>query len=176
MAIDYLGFPIMWSSEFGKDLTDSGDIAAPRKGRPSGLSDGELCTRREQFGQIFEGGWSDIYRELQRCKKPDDLIRIFAPIASPQTWWPEPLSIFCRSSSESASGATLRRIRAELRSVVEPLCTAEQSKRQAEEHLHQTISALENARGSNRRMVKRARKNKRKEAWKAEVPYQPLAK
>jgi hypothetical protein len=176
MAIDHIGFPIMWSPEFGKDLTDSDEIVAPRRGRPTGLSDAELHTRRDQFVQIFEGAWFDIYRELQRCKKPDDLIRIFTPIANPQTWWHEPLGIFCRSSSESASGATLRRVRAELRSVVEPLYTAELSKRQAEEQLNQTNSALANARGSNRRMVKRARKKKRKEAWKAEVPYQPLAK
>jgi hypothetical protein len=176
VAIDYLNFPIMWSSEFGKDLTDSDDIVAPRRGRPTGLSDAQLYTRRDQFVQIFEGAWFDIYRELQRCKKPDDLIRIFTPIANPQTWSHEPLGIFCRSSSESASGATLRRVRGELRSVVEPLYTAELSKRRAEEQLHQTNSALANARGSDRRMVKRARKKKRKEAWKAEVPYRPLAK
>lgn len=176
MAIGDLGFPIMWSSGFEKDLTDSHDIVAPRRGRPTGLSDAQLHTRRDQFVQIFEGAWFDIYRELQRCKKPDDLIRIFTPVAKPQTWWHEPLGIFCRASSESASSAALRRVRAELRSVVEPLYRAELLKRGAEEQLHQTNSALANARGSNRRMVKRGRKMKRKEAWKAEVAYRPLAK
>src|SRR5216684_2059717 len=174
--MNYLNVPIMWSSEFGRDLTDSDDMVAPRRGRPTGLSDAQLHTRRDQFVQIFEGAWFDIYRELQRCKKPDDLIRILTPIASPQTWWHEPLGIFCRSSSESASGATLRRVRAELRALAEPLYSADASKRRAEEQLHQTNSALANARGSNRRMVKRARKKKRKEAWKAEVPYRPLAR
>jgi hypothetical protein len=176
VAIGDLALPITWSSEFVRDLTDSDDIAAPRRGRPTGLSDAQLHNRRDQFVQIFEGGWVDIYRELQRCKKPDDLIRIFTLIANPQTWWHEPLSIFCRSSSESASGATLRRLRTELRAVVEPLYRAEQSKRQAKEQLDQASWALAQAHGSNRRMVKRARKKKRKEAWKAEVPYRPLAK
>ena len=157
-------------------LTDSDEIVARPRGRHSGLTDDQLHNQRDQFVQIFEGAWSDIYRELRRCKKPDDLIRIFTPIANPQTWYHGPLGIFCRSSSESASGTAVRRVRAELRSVVEPLYKAEQSKRQAEEQLQQANWALAQARGSNRRMVKRARKKKRKEAWKVEMPYRPLAK
>lgn len=175
MAIGDLSLPIMWSSMLQGHLTASDEIVARRRGRHSGLTDDQLHNQRDQFVQIFEGAWSDIYRELRRCKKPDDLIRIFTPIANPQTWYHGPLGIFCRSSSESASGTALRRVRAELRSVVEPLYKAEESKRQAEEQLHQANWALAQARGSNRRMVKRARKNKRKEAWKAEVPYRPLA-
>ena len=176
MAIEYPDFSIVWSSESVKDLTDSPEIAARHRGRRSGLTDDELHNRRDQFVQIFEGAWFDVYPELRRCKKPDDLVRIFKLIADPQTWWPERLNIFCRSSSESASGAVLRSVRAGLRSVVEPLYNAEQSKRQAEEELHRTNSALANARGSNRRMVKRLRKKQRKEASKAEVAYRPLAK
>ncbi|SRR6266849_1522301 len=84
MAIDNFSFPIMWSSEFARDLTDSDDIVAPRRGRPTGLTDDQLHDRRHQFVQIFEGAWFDIYRELQRCKKPDDLIRIFTPVPTPK--------------------------------------------------------------------------------------------
>jgi len=176
MAIDDLSLPIMWSSMLQGHLTDSDETVARRRGRRSGLNDDELHARRDQFVQIFEGAWFDIYRELQRCKKPDDLICIFTPIANPQTWWHEPLAIFCRSSSESASAATLRRVRAELRGLAEPLCRADESKRHTEEQLHQTNWALAQAHGGSRRMVRRARKKKRKEAWKAEVPYRPLAK
>src|SRR5258708_1588279 len=131
----------MWSSKFRGDLTDSDEIVALRRGRRSGLSDAQLHTQRDQLVQIFEGTWSDIYRELQRCKKVDDLIRIFIPLADPKTWFHGPLSIFCRSSSESASGATLRRVRAELRALAEPLYHADESKRRAEEQLHQANSA-----------------------------------
>jgi hypothetical protein len=62
-----------------------------------------------------------------------------------------------------------------MRSVVEPLYRAEQSKRQAEEQLHQANWSLAQARGSSRRMVKGLRKEKRKQAWKAEVAYRSLA-
>jgi hypothetical protein len=174
MAIDDFSLPITWSSGLNEDLADSENIAPPR-GRRSELSDAQLQSQRSQLLQIFEGTWSDIYRELQRCKKPDDLIRVFTPITDPKIWFHGPISIFCRSSSESASGATLRRVRAELRSVVQRLYMAELSKRLAEEKLHQADWALAQARGSNRRRVKRGRKKKRKEAWKAEVPYRPLA-
>jgi hypothetical protein len=175
MAIDDFGMPITWSSEVIEGLADS-EIGAPRRGRRSELSDAQLHSQRAQLVQIFEGTWSDIYRELQKCKKPDDLISIFAPIANPKIWFHGPISIFCRSSSESASGATLRRVRAELRSVVELLYKAELLKRRAEDQLHQTSAAFANARGSIRRTVKRARKKRRKEAWEVEVPYRPLAK
>ncbi len=176
MATNNFSLPIMWSSEFPPDLTDSGEIVTRRRGRRSGLTDDRLHYQRDQFVQIFEGTWSDIYRELQRCKKPDDLIRIFTPVAHPQTWFAERISIFCRPSSESASGATLRRVRAELRALAQPLYHADESKRRAEEQLHQANWALAQARGSSRRMVKRARKNKRKQFWKAQEQYPPLAK
>ena len=164
MAISDFNFPIMWSSKLRGGLTDSDEIVAPRRGRRSGLSDAQLHNQRDQFVQIFEGTWFDIYRELQRCKKADELIRIFTPIADPKTWFHGPISVFCRPSSESASGATLRRVRAELRALAEPLKNANESNRRAEEQLHQVNGALAQARGSSRRMVKRARKKKRKEA------------
>lgn len=175
MAIDDSGLPITWSSELLEDLTDSEGVW-PRRGRRSEISDANLQTQRTQLLQIFESTWSYIYRELQSCKKPDDLIRVFTPVADPKVWFHGPISIFCLSSSESASGATLRRVRAELRSVVERLYEPELSRRRTAEQLHQTNWALAQARGSNRRMVKRAQKKKRKEAWKAEAQYLPLAK
>jgi hypothetical protein len=133
-----------------------------------------MNTRRDQFVEIFESAWADIWWDLQRCKRTDDLIRIFTPIADPKTWFHEPLSIFLRSSSESASAATLSRVRAGLRGTVEPLYTAIEAKRRADEHLRKVSWALDEARGDSRRMVKRARKKRRKEAAKVEQRYLAL--
>src|SRR5713101_6637204 len=137
MAIGDLSASILWGTKLQGGLTEySGETISRPRGRRSGLSDGQLNTRRDQFVEIFQGAWADIWWDLQRCKKPDDLIRIFTPIADPKTWVHEPLSIFCCSSSESASGATLSRLRTELRAIAEPLNKAGEAKRRAEEKLH----------------------------------------
>jgi hypothetical protein len=124
--------------------------------------------------QIFEGVWGEIGWELQRCKKADDLIRVCTPVAVPGTWFREAMMLFCHPSSEPGSGATLTKIRAERRALVEPMRVADESNRRATEQLRQVDWALTQAHGSSRRLVKRARKKRRNEAWKATQQYRTL--
>ncbi len=125
--------------------------------------------------QIFEGAWGEIGWELQRCKKTEDFIRIFNPLAGPGSWIRDVILIFCRPSSEPASTVALRKVRAERRALAEPIRTADESNRRAEEQLHQVNWALDQARKSSRRIVKRARKKRRKETWKAAQQYRTLS-
>jgi hypothetical protein len=172
MAISMLGFAFMRRPKSREDLTSFQEgRASPPRGRHSELSDSELHHRRDQLVQIFEGSWSEIGWELQRCKKADDLIRIFTPVAVPGTWFREAMIIFCRPSQEPASGATRRKVRAEWLALAKPMSAAEESHRRAEERLRQVNWALTQAHGSSRRIVKRARKKRRKEAWKATLQY-----
>lgn len=172
MAIGDLSPSILWGTELHGGLTEySGEIVSPRRGRRSGLSDDQLNARRDQFVEIFENVWAEIWWDLQRCRRADDLVRIFTPIADPKTWSQEPLSIFLRSSSEAASAFTLSRIRVGLRATVEALYAAIDAKRLADENLRKVNWALDQARGSSRRMVKRARKKRRKEAAKAQQQH-----
>jgi hypothetical protein len=83
--------------------------------------------------------------------------------------------VFCRSSSEQGSGATLRNVRTERQAIAEPLRSADESKRRNDEQLHEVNRALAQATKSSRRIVKRARKKRRKEAWKAEQQYRSLS-
>jgi hypothetical protein len=157
------------------DLTSFQEGRASRpRGRHSELSDPQLHHRRDQLVQIFEGSWSEIGWELQRCKKADALIHIFTPVAVPGTWFREAMMLFCHPSSEPSSGATLTKIRAERRALVEPMRAADESNRRATEQLRQVDWALTQAHGSSRRLVKRARKKRRKEAWKAAQQYRTL--
>src|SRR5438128_1533339 len=175
--MNVLDSPFMRRSKSPEDLTEFSEQSISRgvseesipevRGRPTRLSDGQLYTRRDQLVQIFEGTWPEIYRELLRCKKADALISIFTPVADPKSWIEDALMVFCRSSSEPASGTTLSKLRAELRALAEPRYSVEESKRQAEDKLRQVNSALDKAHGSSRRIVKRERKKRRKAAWKA---------
>jgi hypothetical protein len=175
MAIDVIDCAFMRRSKSRGDLTSFQEGRASRpRGRHSELSDPELHHRREQLVQIFEGSWSEIGWELQRCKKADDLIRIFAPVAVPGSWFRDAMTIFCRPSQEPASGATRRKVRAEWLALGKPMSAAEESNRRAEEQLQQVDRALTQAHGSSRRIVKRARKKRRKEAWKAAQQYRDV--
>ena len=157
------------------DLTGLRGVAASRpRGRPSELSDAQLHNRRNQLVQIFEGAWGEIGWELQRCKQVDDLIRIFSPIANPESWVGNVMELFCRPCSESASGATLRKVRAEWGALAEPSRAADESNRRAKEQLQQVASVLTQAKGRSRRIVKRALKWRRKEFWKTSQLYQSL--
>jgi hypothetical protein len=147
-------------------LTDSLPKPGKTRGRRTALSDAELRNRRDQFVQIFEGEWGEIGWELQRCKKADDLIRIFIPLAESRSWIADVVAVFCRPSPEPASGANLRKVRSERRNLAGPSQIADESKRIAEEKLHQVNSALTQAKGGSRRIVRRARKQRRRELWK----------
>src|ERR1700722_9150087 len=162
--------------KIGGGLTgfQTGPVSRPR-GRKSELSDLQLHNRRDQLVQIFEGTWGEIGWELQKCKKADDLIRIFAPVAAPGSWICGVMMVFCHPSSEPGSGASLRKLRAERQSLVEPIRVADESHRRAEERLLQVNWALTLAHGRSRRIVKQARKKRRKEAWKAAQQYRSLS-
>lgn len=165
----------MWRSKLRGGLTSSqkGRASRPR-GRPSELSDPQLHNRRDQLVQIFESTWGEIGWELLRCKKADDLIRIFAPVAAPGSWIRDAMMVFCHPSSEPGSGASPRKLRAERQALAEPIRAADESNRRAEGQLQQVNWALTQAHGRSRRIVKRARKKRRKEAWKAAQQYRSL--
>lgn len=172
-----LDSPFMRRSKSQGDLTgfSSQGVSRPR-GRPTELSDAQLNNRRDQLVEIFEGYWAEIGWELQRCKKAEDLVRIFTPIADPRSWVGEVVILFCRPCSEAASGSTLRKLRGERRALGEPIYAGDAAKRFAEEQLLQVNSALAQVRGTNRRILKRARKARRKEYWKAAKRYSDLSK
>jgi len=175
MAISVIDYAFMRLSKSRGGLTSFQDGGASRpRGRPSELSDSQLHNRRDQLVQVFEGAWSEIGWELQRCKKADDLIRIFEPFALTESWFRDAMIIFCRPSQEPASGATRRKVRAEWHALAKPMHAAEDSNRGAEERLRQVNWALTQVHGSSRRIVKRARKKRRKEAWKAAQQYRTL--
>jgi hypothetical protein len=146
-----------------------------RRGPRSALSEAQLHNRRDQFVQIFEGEWAEIGLELQTCKKADDLIRIFTPLAESRSWISQVVALLCRPCSEPCSAAILRKTRSERRRLAEPLRRADEAKQLAQEQLHQVDAALTKAHGRSRRIVKRARKQRRKEAWKTAQEYRGLA-
>lgn len=157
------------------DLTSFQEVRASRpRGRPSELSDPQLHSQRAQLVQIFEGTWGEIGWELQKCKKADDLIRIFAPVAEPGTWLCNVIGLFCRPSSEPGSGATLRKVRTEKGALTEPMRSTDESHRRAKEQLGQVDRALTQAQGRSRRIAKGARKKRRKEVWKAAQRYRSM--
>jgi hypothetical protein len=124
--------------------------------------------------EIFEGTWGEIGLELERCKNADALIRIFDPVAVTGNWFRDAMKVFCHPSPEPGSGASLRKVRAEWRALAEPISGADKSNRRAEEQLREVNWALTQAHGRSLRIVKRARKKRRKEAWKAAQQYRTL--
>jgi hypothetical protein len=175
MAISMIDCAFMRRSKTRGGLTRFQEgQASRRRGRPTYLSDPQLHNRRDQLVQIFEGVWSEIGWELQRGKKADDLIRIFAPVAASESWFRDTMIIFYRSSREPASGGILRKVRAEWHALATPKYAADESNRGAEERLRQVNWALTQAHGSSRRIVKRVRKKRRKEIWKAAQQYRTL--
>jgi hypothetical protein len=146
------------------------------RGRPSELSDAQLHNRRDQLLQIFEGVWGQIGWELETCKKADDLILILASIADPKSWVRDVIIQFCLPYSGPASGTILRTIRAQRRALAKPIYDADESRRLAEERLRQVNSALSQAHGRIRRIVKRTRKMRRKEYARVTQQYSELYK
>ena len=155
------------------DLTNpyEQEVSRPTKGRKSEVSDPELYSRRDRLLQIFQHSWGEIGWELQGCRKPEDLIRIFTPVAAPGSWFRDEMMLFCHPCSEAAPGPTLRKVRAELAALIEPMRAADESNRRAKEQLQQVTWALTQAHGRSRRIVKQARKARRKIAWKTEQLY-----
>ena len=151
---------------------DSAELSQQKRGPRTELSDAQLQTLRNRLVQLFEGAWSRIGLELQRCEEPDDLIPVFSPYRN--SYAEEIFSVFCRPSDETATGATLRRIRRELRTIVAPSYAVEDSKRKTSQQLQKINWALTKAENLSRRIVRRERKKARKEAWKAEQQSRAL--
>jgi len=149
-----------------------------RKGRPgryTALSDAQLHNRRDQFVEIFEGEWGQIGWGLQRCKKADHLFLIFHPLVESQSWISQIIEVFCRPCLEEFSAPTLRKLRSERRRIAGPVRVADEAYRTVEQQLRRVNWAFEQAHGRSRRIVKRARKQKRKEFWKARQKQRELA-
>ena len=144
-----------------------------RRGPRTEFSDPQLHNRREQLVQAFAAEWGEIGWELRRCQKPSDLIRIFTLFS--ETYVRDIIAVLCCPSAEPVSSATLHKVRAKLRLLVEPIRQADELKRQAQEQLQRADQALFQAPGINRRMLKRARKRRRKEAWKSLQDYRALS-
>lgn len=136
-CLDYVAIGVPGSSFMGRrklagDLTSFfTEPPAQRRGRHTELSDPQLHNRRDQLVGIFEGAWGEIGWELHKCKKAGELIRIFHPLA--QGYIETIISVFCRQSTGPASAATQRKVRAELYSIVEPLRTTDELRREAQE-------------------------------------------
>lgn len=145
-----------------------------RRGRRTPLSSAQLHNRRDQLVQIFEGSWSELGWELPRCKKAEDLSMIFRPLAESRSWIAEVIEIFCRPSTETFSTSALRQVRSERRRLAKPFQLAEESVRLAAERLHRLDGVFTQAQGRSHRIVKRARKQRRKELRKSLVEHRRL--
>lgn len=176
MAIGSLDSPFMRRSKSQEALTSfsSQSVSSPR-GRPSQLTDAQLQNRRDQFVEIFEGYWGDIGWELQRCRKADDIIRIFTALAEPKSWISDVVIFFCHPSGIT-TGFSFRKLRGERRALVEQVLDADAARRLAQDRLCQVNLALLQVRGRNRHIFMRVRKLRRKEYSKAMQRYSELFK
>jgi len=146
-----------------------------RPSRPRGIrsafTDAQLGNRRDQLVQTFEASWARVGRELPRVKRAEDIATIFKPLQ--QGYISDIISVYCRPSSQHPSAMRLRKLRSEIRKVTEPWLDAERAKTQALEQLQIAEAAIAKR---NRRLVKRARKARRKEAASAMGRYRTLDK
>jgi hypothetical protein len=156
-------------------LTDLFPAYPIRRGRHTALSDAQLQNRRDQFVQIFEGEWGQIGWGLQRCRKTEDLFLIFSPLMGNQSWISQVIEVFCRPCLEEFFAPTLRKLRYERRRIAGSVRVADETDRILEQQLQRVNWAFEQAQGRSYRIVKRARKQKRKEFWKGWRKHRDLA-
>ena len=140
-----------------------------RRGMRSAFTDEQLWNRRDQLVQTYEGSWGRVGRELVRLQRPEDVPAIFKPLQ--QCFISDIISVYCRPSCQPSSAKKLRKFRSKLSKVTKPWLDAEIVKRQALEQLQ--IADVAIARG-NGRLLKRARKARRKEASRAMGKYRIL--
>jgi hypothetical protein len=143
------------------------------RGRPTELGEPELQHRRDQLIQTFEDHWPEIGYDLRRCKKSEDLINIFHPFS--EGHFRDSLSACCRPSTAQASADALRKVRAERRSLTPLIRRAGELSYQAQEQLQRLDSELIRAPKKTWRIIKRERKKRRKDAWKAASEYRTLS-
>jgi hypothetical protein len=155
-------------------LTTFSEDQGKRRGPHTALSDAQLHNRRDQLVQIFEGEWGEIGLELPRCKKADDVARIFGPLAESPSWIAGVVELFCRPSSEPASNTDLRKVRFERHKLAEPTRIADELRRRAAEQLERVNWAFAQAAGRSRRIVRRARRQTRKQLWKTTQRWRSL--
>ena len=150
----------------------SDETSKRKRGPLTELTDAQLHNRRDQLVQLYEGIWSRIGPELQRCEQPDDLIRIFLPHL--EGYGKDLLSVFCYPSDEDATGGALRKIRRELRTLVPPSYSVDELKRTAGQRLREANWAVNKAKNISRRIVRHQRKKAGKEVWEAEQQQRAL--
>jgi hypothetical protein len=142
-----------------------------RRGIQSAFTDAQLWNRRDQLVQTFETSWGRIGRELPRVKRAEDIAVIFKPLQ--QGYISATISVYCRPSCQSSSANKLRKLRSELRKLIKPWLDAERANMKALEQLQVAEVAIAHG---NSRLLKRARKARRKEASTAMGRYRALDK
>jgi hypothetical protein len=144
-----------------------------RAGRPPSLDDSILQNHRERLVAIFEGSWGEIGWKLRKCRKPDDLVSMFSEL--PGAVFQDVIAVFCIPSTLPASSASLRNARRELRALVKPHRNAYELNRQAEERLRRVQRALPQAKGSERKLVRKEFVKSKKEFEQMRAPWQSIA-
>lgn len=147
-------------------LTDfSEEVEQPRKrrGPPTLVTDHQIFVWREEWVQVFEALWGEIGLELKRCRKEIDIARALDPLNKVH-FIEERASVFFQESKGPVSPSAVKKARANLLNVQRALRDAGDSKRRALELLERINAALDKARSSERRIIKRAQKAQRKKA------------
>jgi hypothetical protein len=159
-------------TEFFAPVFQDPEPTLRRLGRPSYLDDPSLHNRRDRLVQIFEACWGELGWTIQKCKKPDDLVAIFS--ALPGAVWQDEISVFRLPSKHSSAGAALRKIRHELRGLVQPRRAAYEANRLAQERLQSAQWALAQATGDDLRLVRQESEKCQQEAEDAAEQYRRL--
>lgn len=136
----------------------------PRQpGRHSLIDDASLHNRRDRLVQVFEGFWGEIGWNLQRVKRPDDLINVFKVMEG--RVWDDFISVFWAHTIQPAISGIPAKIRLELRRLGKPIRAASEANHNVYERLQRARSAL------SPRLSRHERKLVRKEfvkRWKEE--------
>ena len=144
----------------------------PRRGPFTPLSDPQLQNRRDELVWVFEAVWGEIGWELQTCKKPDDLPRALAPLCGSRT--PEVVSVLCSPSTQPGSGADLRRLRKEWRTLAPPRRKAYEVSHEAEERLQRAQAALAQAPEEQRSTIQEELAKREEDARQKAAQYRAL--
>src|SRR5581483_5724975 len=115
---------------------------AKRRGPDVLLSDAQLEQRRNSLVQLFEHNWGEIGWELQRVKKPEELIPLFT--IHPNDWMGDALTIFLRPAP--AKLVSPRKLRSELIRICKLREQADKELQDAQQHwraLQQHTSGLD---------------------------------
>jgi hypothetical protein len=127
--------------------------AKPHRGRRDALDDSTLENRRHRLVSLFEASWGEIGWELQKCKKAGDLVSIFSAIAGAK--FQDVLTVFCNSSTLPASRVAWRKALQKLKALVGPQSDSANLSREASDRLQRARAALAQAKGRNRKVVRK---------------------